>query len=347
MVTWVPLSLHSSADRYVGKVQYWFCYDLIPGYVASGEGVGSYAIIGTRMPLKTSKLCQSFPKIMQESSSMLEYFIQYMDSVNALHLVQFWLAVKSFKALNASQTSVGKNTRPSDTVGAGSGSPSETSSCTKASCDTTTAGSHIGCSRTSKDTADTSVGGARHGVLRRRDTENHKYCNCGISMSMHQQTPPLTPKQGSRTDMSTSQIQQESNSGRSLKEDCEYSSPRLKEANANMHTVVLTSKDPISRVKDVALTDMLESKDQLKNQPSNIPPDVLSSSSGPQPKYHLPDVIGLTDRTQEAPSLKEPSPDASTQPLDLLPNPTLSMASKDVSPSVHTSDHVPHSTNLS
>lgn len=277
------------------------------------------------MPLKTSKLCQSFPEIMRESSSMLDYFIQYMESVNALHLVQFWLTVESFKAQNHP---LGENARPvnSDTDKVGSGSPSDTSNANKARCDMTTT------ARTSKavtgpDEAvreDTSVGGARHNVLRRRDTENHKYCNCGISM--YHATPPLTPKLGSRTDLD------EPNSETILKKDSEYPSPRLKR-NSSMH---------------MPLTDTFESKDQSKNL---MTPDVLSSSSDvSQPKHCLPDVLGLTDRTQEAPLLKDPLPDSFTPSLDLIPDSPpkqLSLASGDATRNAHTSNHVHHSAHLS
>lgn len=52
------------------------------------------------MPLRTSKLSVSFDDMMKDTSplSMLHYFRQYLDTLNALHLIQFWFAVESFKA---------------------------------------------------------------------------------------------------------------------------------------------------------------------------------------------------------------------------------------------------------
>lgn len=51
-------------------------------------------------PRQFSQLCKPLDVILRESSSfsILDYFIQYMDSIGALHVVQFWLSVKSFKS---------------------------------------------------------------------------------------------------------------------------------------------------------------------------------------------------------------------------------------------------------
>lgn len=48
---------------------------------------------------RTSQLCKPLAAILKDSGalSMLEYFIQYMDEQDALHLLQFWFAVESFK----------------------------------------------------------------------------------------------------------------------------------------------------------------------------------------------------------------------------------------------------------
>lgn len=49
---------------------------------------------------RTSQLCKPLGHTLKDTSplSMLEYFIQYMESVEALHLTQFWFSVESFKA---------------------------------------------------------------------------------------------------------------------------------------------------------------------------------------------------------------------------------------------------------
>ena len=47
----------------------------------------------------TSQLCKPLAAILRDSGalSMLEYFIQYIEEQDALHLLQFWFAVESFK----------------------------------------------------------------------------------------------------------------------------------------------------------------------------------------------------------------------------------------------------------
>lgn len=315
------------------------------------------------MPLKTSKLCQSFPKIMRKSSSMLEYFIQYMESVDALQLVQFWLAAESFKAQNHSQPSLGENARHMNSDNSGSGNSDNSGSPSVTSCRSDTTGSHMGCSRTSEAAPgphEADVGGTRHMVLRRRDTENHKYCNCGISMHHQQPTPPLTPKQGSRISLALSPLQHESNSERTVEKDSEYASPRLKMTSGNVHADVLASMNPTPGVRDVPLTDLLESTNQLENLPPTMTPDVLSSPSMTpdvlssssdmfQRKNRLPDVLGLMDKIS---SPKDLPPDVFTPkdtPLDLIPDAPkeLSLASEDPTPDAHTPPIVHHSTHLS
>ncbi len=56
-----------------------------------------------RGEIRTSQLSKQLPEILSNSppSSLLEYFTQYMESVDALPLVQFWLSVESFKATAA------------------------------------------------------------------------------------------------------------------------------------------------------------------------------------------------------------------------------------------------------
>ena len=49
---------------------------------------------------RMSQLCKPLSAVLRDTSSlsMLEYFIQFMESIGALHLVQFWLSVESFKS---------------------------------------------------------------------------------------------------------------------------------------------------------------------------------------------------------------------------------------------------------
>jgi len=49
---------------------------------------------------RMSQLCKPLSAVLQDTSSlsMLEYFIQFMESIGALYLVQFWLSVESFKS---------------------------------------------------------------------------------------------------------------------------------------------------------------------------------------------------------------------------------------------------------
>ena len=56
---------------------------------------------------RTSGLCKPLAAILMDSSplSLLEYFIQHMESIGTLHLVQFWLTVQSFKLATSSSNS--------------------------------------------------------------------------------------------------------------------------------------------------------------------------------------------------------------------------------------------------
>ncbi len=181
---------------------------------------------------KASKLCKSLLEILRDSHSplsMLDYFIQYAESVGALHIVQFWLCVESFRATAhspAKEPSPAKSrdsrTRP-NTLDRSESSTSPLSS--EVACLVKGKGSHgesrIG-SATEKSHEKSRDGGSlvpssngsprirkypsrggpmtpgsspgspgsngrdKHKVLQRRDTENHKYCNCRIH-ALHQQ----------------------------------------------------------------------------------------------------------------------------------------------------------------
>ena len=52
----------------------------------------------------TSRLCKPLSAILKDSStlSVLDFFVQYMERENALHLLQFWFAVESFKTVVSS-----------------------------------------------------------------------------------------------------------------------------------------------------------------------------------------------------------------------------------------------------
>lgn len=158
----------------------------LTGYAESG--IGSSEKVPPSMPPKASKLCKSFSEIMRDTSSLsvLEYFIQYMESVSALHLVQFWLAVESFKAQRPKTPLLGEKVNHLDSEHLNR--PSVASTPMETNCGI--AGSPVGDSRAAprQGEADVEAGATRHRILRRRDTENHKYCNCGIGVH----TPPLT-----------------------------------------------------------------------------------------------------------------------------------------------------------
>ena len=134
------------------------------------------------MPPKSSKLCKSLSKLLEDTSSlsMLEYFIQYMESANALHILHFWYTVESFKATTSPVShSVHSNGKISN-MDAGR------NSCETYICGDSNLGSHV-----AKDTGtsenDKMVDGKReHRVLKRRDTGNHQYCNCMIGMQQQE-----------------------------------------------------------------------------------------------------------------------------------------------------------------
>ena len=62
----------------------------------------------TPSPKMTSDLCKPLSAILTDSSSvsMLDYFIQFMESESAIHIVQFWLTVEAFKSAPSSSASV-------------------------------------------------------------------------------------------------------------------------------------------------------------------------------------------------------------------------------------------------
>lgn len=56
-------------------------------------------------PKLTSDLCKSLPDLLADKSSvmsMLNYFIQFMESEKAIHIIEFWLAVEAFKSAKSS-----------------------------------------------------------------------------------------------------------------------------------------------------------------------------------------------------------------------------------------------------
>ena len=63
------------------------------------------------MPFKTSKLSASFSDMLKDTStlSMLDYFIQYLETVHTVNLIQFWLSVESFKATVSSKEQLAKD----------------------------------------------------------------------------------------------------------------------------------------------------------------------------------------------------------------------------------------------
>lgn len=155
----------------------------------------------TTMPLKTSKLCKSFPEVMKDDSplSILEYFIQYMESVNALHLVQFWLTVESFK-LSVQSPKVEEQSpkqRPSTNSKVDSANMDKSSVCNdRTSCTPRTPVHSRGMpgNVNGAGSGEKVVDSRQRKVLQRRDTENHKYCNCNLGMH-HQVTPPQSKRQ--------------------------------------------------------------------------------------------------------------------------------------------------------
>ena len=196
------------------------------------------------MPTKTSKLCKTLLEILGDTHShlsMLDYFIQYTESVGALHMVQFWLSVESFRVTAHKAVKPPSPTKPREnrtrpnTLDENGRTPRKAASplspevlcLVKGSPEESRAKKshekpppHDG-SRTIHGTPQTSNGSPRspigsprdqsghggsrtpasspgtpgsngrdkHRVLQRRDTENHKYCNCKIH-GLHQQESP-------------------------------------------------------------------------------------------------------------------------------------------------------------
>ena len=70
---------------------------------------------------RMSQLCKPLSAVLRDTSSlsMLEYFIQFMESIGALHLVQFWLSVESFKSAGHG-TSYSRDCDPCDNTCHGS-----------------------------------------------------------------------------------------------------------------------------------------------------------------------------------------------------------------------------------
>ena len=242
---------------------------------------------------------------------MLEYFIQYMESVGALHLVQFWLTVESFKAQNRSQArtpQLGENDRHLKSDKVINGSPLLTS-CSKCDAHTRSLTETTTTEAASLSEPGEEVGsrGGKHRGLQRRDTENHKYCNCGIGMHQHT-TPPLTPNQKSRTDMAPLPLKDNSTSvSKKGRPQREYPSPRLKRSNPS--------------------ADVLASMD--------LPPDLLSSKDGVLKRNLIQagspsDVVSPPENQLGSGNL---IPNARTPPRDLPPGlKRLSPSPKDLIP---------------
>lgn len=173
------------------------------------------------MPPKTSKLCKSFCEVLRDSStpSILEYFLQYMESVGALHIVHFWFSVESFKnALPITQSSV-RHSSAMETNGQQPWTSCHTN-CESTICMT-------GCptgSPVSKDKPNRSV-------LKRRDTENHKYCNCLVNHQHQKVTSPqsLNPASSNVIPDNTHHI-------------CEHESPIAMDRVSQIHSRLLQSK---------------------------------------------------------------------------------------------------------
>lgn len=140
---------------------------------------------------------------------MLEYFIQYMESVNALHLVQFWLTVESFK-LSAQTPKTPTLVERSPKWSPSSANADRSLVCEGTSCSIRrhdVAGSPmnsraaIELSENAGDNNGSRTGGSKQKVLQRRDTENHKYCNCKLGMHHQATPPPSLRQQGSQMDL--------------------------------------------------------------------------------------------------------------------------------------------------
>jgi len=62
-----------------------------------------------------SNLCKSLDDILHDKShlSMLPYFIQFMESVHAIHLVQFWFSVEAFRTAEHDECGYHRNSNNS------------------------------------------------------------------------------------------------------------------------------------------------------------------------------------------------------------------------------------------
>lgn len=131
------------------------------------------------MPLRTSNLSKTFPEMLQDTSStitMLDYFIQYLESIHALHMLQFWFLVEAFKT---------------STVNLPEYSDSKDSHHPLCNHMTAQVGTENNVETESKGKE--KRGKSQRKVLQRRDTENYKYCNCKIHEKMI--SPSLPPSQ--------------------------------------------------------------------------------------------------------------------------------------------------------
>lgn len=232
-----------------------------------------------------------------------------MESVSALHLVQFWLIVETFRVHSHSQPrtpQLGENARCLDSDKVSNGSPLAIP-CSK--CGTMETGVRYG-PGTSKDAPGTdeetrNVGGGRHRGLQRRDTENHKYCDCRIDHMHQQPTPPLTPKHDSRAD--NKHGLESGGIDKTRNRDCEYPSPRLKKSNPSADVLASMNLPPdVFTPKDGALTSPLDTRNLIPGWY----PDTVSSKG-------LSDVIPDTLTPNHLPTgLKDLPP----PPTDQIPD---------------------------
>ena len=69
---------------------------------------------------QTSQLCKPLSAVLRDSAplSMLDYFVQYMETEGALHLLQFWFAIETFKNVTSIYNSPNhvKDYRPNNPI---------------------------------------------------------------------------------------------------------------------------------------------------------------------------------------------------------------------------------------
>lgn len=171
-------------------------------------------------------------------------------------MVQFWLTVESFKA--TAQPMQRTKTLP---LGE-SATYMQLKAEEEEECANLDEGSLEGCIRNSSvgntaaatttntttitrmTTTTTSSGERIHKVLQRRDTENHKYCNCRIGMHDHEgATPPLSLKRQGGTNMADGDC-----SDTTLHSNCEHGSPRVKRLNQSPDLAALKYQTLPNRV---------------------------------------------------------------------------------------------------